>query len=81
MPVCEENGISSLELEMFYKIRRSALRHETLLKISRILLAIKSTWLRAIIFCFPANVLNIGDILNIYHLLRGLTEEFSFFSF
>ncbi len=39
--LCEENGIFFVKLGKFHNIRRSAWRHETLLKISRLLPAIK----------------------------------------
>lgn len=73
--VCEENGISFIKLGKFHNIRWSAWRHETLLKILRLLPAIKiqlatseNSDLQNVCTerfqCFLANMLDIGHILK-----------------
>lgn len=73
--LCEENGISFVKLGKFHNIRWSAWRHETLLKISRLLPAIKmqlatsdNSDLQHICTersqCFLSNMLDIGNILK-----------------
>jgi len=74
--LCHENGIPFVKLGKFHNIRWSAWRHETLLKISRLLPAIKmqlatsdNNDLKHIcserFHCFLANMLDIGNILKI----------------
>uniref|UniRef100_A0A8C4ASG7 Uncharacterized protein n=1 Tax=Denticeps clupeoides TaxID=299321 RepID=A0A8C4ASG7_9TELE len=73
--LCEENGIPFVKLGKFHNIRWSAWRHETLLKISRLLPAIKmqlatsdNSDLQHICTerfqCFLSNMLDIGNILK-----------------
>lgn len=73
--LCEENGISFVKLGKFHNIRWSAWRHETLLKISRLLPAIKmqlatsdNSDLQHICTerfqCFLSHMLDIGNILK-----------------
>ena len=73
--LCEENGISFVQLGKFHNIRWSAWRHETLLKISRLLPAIKmqlttsdNSDLQHIcterVHCFLSHMLEIGNILK-----------------
>ncbi|XP_077354948.1 zinc finger protein 862-like [Festucalex cinctus] len=73
--MCQENGISFVKLGKFHNIRWSAWRHETLLKISRLLPAIKMQLATSDtrefqhicterFQCFLANMLDIGNILK-----------------
>lgn len=73
--MCEENGISYVKLGKFHNIRWSAWRHDVLLKISRLLPAIKiqlatsdDTDLQHICTerfeCFLSHMLDIGNILK-----------------
>jgi len=73
--LCEENGISFVKLGKFHNIRWSAWRHETLLKISRLLPAIKMQLAKSDnsdlqhicserFQCFLSNMLDIGNILK-----------------
>lgn len=73
--LCKENGIAFVKLGKFHNIRWSAWRHETLLKISRLLPAIKmqlatsdNSDLQHIFTerfqCFLSHMLEIGNILK-----------------
>lgn len=73
--LCEENGISFVKLDKFHNIQWSAWRHETLLKISRLLPDIKMQVATSDnsdfqhicterFQCFLSNMLDIGNILK-----------------